>query len=484
MTAIALLVLGGAAWYFTTAEERLRLWRGTLSLLLQLKKKVDLHRQEPEPFLDALRARAAMPFVTIGLVGIHILAFAFIIVGGAAFSDPEGLVGWGGNFGPRTTNGEWWRLISAMFLHGGVLSLLVNMAALAQIGFLLERLVGRLALVVVYLGAGIVAGLVDLFMQPMTVSVGASAAVFSLYGLLGASAIWMLRRRSDTAPSLKAARRLLPVAAVFILYHVLTGELGTAGMRTGLVLGLVAGAFLSRESIERHPPASRVCAVGGLALVIAIAAAIPLRGIADVRPVGAAHALKIQGQKRVVACFFGDGAINRGPFLEALNWAAVHALPVLFVCEDNRWSATTPTDAMTAGEGALARAEAIGVPGEQVDGNDVFAVDAAAQRLIAEDAGGKGPRFLHAMTYRFKGHVSVDAAAYRDGAEVSKALRERSARARGAEDLRSREARSDLDRRRRQEVQRALRARPHAAPWPEARGAYTDVQDTGGGQWR
>ena len=117
MTAIVLLVLGGTAWYFTTAEERLRLWRGALSLLLQLKKKVDLHRQEPEPFLDALRARAALPFVTIGLVGIHILAFAFVIVGGAALSDPEGLVAWGGNFGPRTTNGEWWRLVSAMFLH-------------------------------------------------------------------------------------------------------------------------------------------------------------------------------------------------------------------------------------------------------------------------------------------------------------------------------------------------------------------------------
>ncbi len=284
MTAIVLLVLGGAAWYFTTAEERLRVWRGALSLLLQLKKKIDLHRQEPEPFLDALRVRAALPFVTIGLVGIHILAFAFVIVGGAALSDPEGLVAWGGNFGPRTTNGEWWRLVSAMFLHRGVLQLLVNMAALAQIGFLLERLVGRLALVVVYLGAGIVAGLVDLFLRPMTVSVGASAAVFSLYGLLGASAIWMLRRRADTALSLRAARRLLPIVVVFILYHVLTGELGTAAMRTGLVLGLVAGAFLARESIERHPPALRVCAVGGLALVIAIAAAIPLRGIADVRP--------------------------------------------------------------------------------------------------------------------------------------------------------------------------------------------------------
>lgn len=286
MGAIVLLVLGGAAWYFTTAEERLRLWRGTLSLLLQLKKKVDVHRQEPEPFLDSLRARAALPFVTIGLVGIHILAFALVIVGagGAAFSDPEGLVAWGGNFGPRTTNGEWWRLVSAMFLHRGVLAILINMAALAQIGFLLERLIGRLALVVVYLGAGIVAGLVDLFLQPMTVSVGASAAVFSLYGLLGASAIWMLRRRPDTALSLRAARRLLPIGVVFILYHLLTGELGTAAMRTGLVLGLVAGAFLARESTEGHPPALRVCGVGGLALVIAIGATIPLRGIADVRP--------------------------------------------------------------------------------------------------------------------------------------------------------------------------------------------------------
>src|SRR5262245_42899565 len=146
--------------------------------------------------------------------------------------------------------------------------------------------------------------------------------------------------------------------------------------------------------------------------------------VADGMPiaVGAAHAIKIRGEKRIVACFFGDGAINRGPFLEALNWAAIHALPVLFVCEDNRWHATTPHGAMTAGDGALACAKAIGVPGEQIDGNDVFAVDRATHELLSSVRGGKGPRFLHAITYRFKGHVSVDAAAYRDGAEVSRAL--------------------------------------------------------------
>ena len=88
--------------------------------------------------------------------------------------------------------------------------------------------------------------------------------------------------------------------------------------------------------------------------------------------VGAAHAVKIKGETRVVACFFGDGAVNRGPFLEALNWAAIHALPILFVCEDNRWSATTATDTMTAGEGALPRARALGGPGVPVAGNDGF----------------------------------------------------------------------------------------------------------------
>ena len=62
--------------------------------------------------------------------------------------------------------------------------------------------------------------------------------------------------------------------------------------------------------------------------------------------VGAAHAQKLQGRSDITVCFFGDGAINRGPFLEALNWAQVHHLPVLFVCEDNRWSATTASGPM------------------------------------------------------------------------------------------------------------------------------------------
>ena len=196
--------------------------------------------------------------------------------------------------------------------------------------------------------------------------------------------------------------------------------------------------------------------------------------------VGAAHAIRIRGEKRIVACFFGDGAVNRGPFLESLNWAKVFSLPVLFVCEDNRWSATTATEAMTSGDGPLARAQAIGVPGAQVDGNDALAVDRASRSLIGRIRSGEGPQFLHAVTYRFKGHVSVDPAAYRNGEEVDRALQndplaflEKEIGAAAVS------MRKDAE----EEVSRALAAAA-AAPWPQPASAYTDVQDTGEGRWR
>jgi acetoin:2,6-dichlorophenolindophenol oxidoreductase subunit alpha len=202
--------------------------------------------------------------------------------------------------------------------------------------------------------------------------------------------------------------------------------------------------------------------------------------------VGAAHALKIRQRAGIVACFFGDGAVNRGPFLEALNWAVVYQLPVLFVCEDNRISATTPTGPMTGGPGASIRAESIGVPAVKVDGNDVAAVDATAARLVAEVRGGGGPRFLHAVTYRFKGHVSVDPGSYRDPAEVAAALAydplliARSALAAYGVAPETIDA---IDIAAKDEIDVAM-AQAEAAPWPEAASAYTDIQNTGAGQWR
>src|SRR5690606_24554973 len=133
---------------------------------------------------------------------------------------------------------------------------------------------------------------------------------------------------------------------------------------------------------------------------------------------GAAHAIKLNREGRIVCCIFGDGAINRGPFLEGLNWAKVFNLPVLFVCEDNGYAATTRTSTMTAGPGPAARAESLGILALEVDGNDVQAVDAAAKELAAAVRSGSGPRFLWAGTYRLTGHTGADPAAYRSKEEV------------------------------------------------------------------
>jgi pyruvate dehydrogenase E1 component alpha subunit len=141
---------------------------------------------------------------------------------------------------------------------------------------------------------------------------------------------------------------------------------------------------------------------------------------------------------------------------------------------------------MTGGAGASARGESIGVPALTVDGNDVEAVDAGAARLVREVRAQEGPRLLHAITYRFKGHVSVDAGAYRDAAEVARALesdplclvRDKLA-AHGVQV----EAIDAIDAAARAEIEAAM-ALAAAAPWPDRASAYTDVQTTGEGQWR
>src|SRR3954453_6624531 len=139
---------------------------------------------------------------------------------------------------------------------------------------------------------------------------------------------------------------------------------------------------------------------------------------------GAAHAIKLKREPKVVCCIFGDGAINRGPFLEGLNWAKVFGLPVLFVCEDNGFAATTRTKTMTAGEGPSARARSLGLPAVEIDGNDVLAVDAAAREMIDAVRGGGGPRFLHVHTYRLTGHTGADPATYRPKEEVEERWRD------------------------------------------------------------
>lgn len=201
--------------------------------------------------------------------------------------------------------------------------------------------------------------------------------------------------------------------------------------------------------------------------------------------VGAAQGLKLLKSDAIAVCMFGDGAVNRGPFLEGLNWAAIYKLPVLFVCEDNGVAAFTRADSVTAGGGASARAEAVGVPAVTVDGNDAATVDETATRLSADVRSGAGPRLLHAKTYRWTGHTSTDAAAWRDPDEVAawkaKCPLQRLATLLGERGLPAAEL-AALAAAARTEMQ-AGRAAARDAPWPQTANAYADVQNTGAVAW-
>jgi TPP-dependent pyruvate/acetoin dehydrogenase alpha subunit len=133
---------------------------------------------------------------------------------------------------------------------------------------------------------------------------------------------------------------------------------------------------------------------------------------------GAAHAIKLKDEDKIVCCIFGDGAINRGPFMEGLNWAKVFGLPIVFVCEDNGFAATTRTESMTAGGGPAERAKALGLPSQTVDGNEVLSLTQIAKETFARVRATRQPEFLHVRTYRLTGHTASDPAAYRSAEEV------------------------------------------------------------------
>ncbi|MDR3405827.1 MAG: pyruvate dehydrogenase (acetyl-transferring) E1 component subunit alpha [Chthoniobacter sp.] len=134
--------------------------------------------------------------------------------------------------------------------------------------------------------------------------------------------------------------------------------------------------------------------------------------------IGIAYGIVLRKLPEAVICFFGEGAVNQGTFHESLNMAALWRLPVLFVCENNRYQIGTHIDRHSAVTDVYKRASAYNMPAEQVDGMDVQAVHAAAHRMLQNVRAGSGPQFLDLPTYRFRGHSMADAGAYRPKAEV------------------------------------------------------------------
>ena len=134
--------------------------------------------------------------------------------------------------------------------------------------------------------------------------------------------------------------------------------------------------------------------------------------------VGSALAQKLRGTGAVVVCFFGDGATNEGAFHEAANLAAIWQLPVLLVCENNKYGMSFSTEKSMHVATVAERAAAYGMPGVRVDGNDVEAVHAAAREAVDRARSGGGPTLLEAVTYRWKGHSKSDKNLYRTREEI------------------------------------------------------------------
>jgi pyruvate dehydrogenase E1 component alpha subunit len=193
---------------------------------------------------------------------------------------------------------------------------------------------------------------------------------------------------------------------------------------------------------------------------------------------GVGLSIQMRGTDQVVVAFFGDGAANRGPVHEGMNLAALWRLPVVFVCENNRWASTTAHALSTAGGSIAARAAGYGMPGTRVDGCDALAVHAAAAAAVARARAGQGPSLIEADVIRWTGHFEGDPQTYRDKAEVEEG-RARDPIARLGAAL---AARGVMDAAQARRVEAAVAAEvedavafAEASPWPEPAAALDDL---------
>jgi 2-oxoisovalerate dehydrogenase E1 component alpha subunit len=137
--------------------------------------------------------------------------------------------------------------------------------------------------------------------------------------------------------------------------------------------------------------------------------------------VGVALAMKLKRERRVAVCCLGDGGTSKGDFYESINLAGAMRLPAVFIVVNNQWAISVPRSAQTGAATLAQKAVAAGIPGEQIDGNDVIAVVDAARRAIETARMGNGATVVEALTYRLGDHTTVDdARRYREDSEVSR----------------------------------------------------------------
>ena len=233
-------------------------------------------------FGRSLRVLTPRGFVTEALIALNVLVFLVMVVRGVSPMEPTiaDLLAWGANYGPRTTGGQPWRLLTATFLHIGLLHLAMNMYVLWSVGRIVERMLGNAGFLVLYLAAGLSGSVASVLWSPYVVSAGASGAVFGVYGAL----LGFLVRERNSVPR-EALQSLQRSALVFLGYNLLFG-LSVKGIDMAAHLGGLAGGFLGglvlahpldSEGAKRRWLRNAVLAAGTAVAVLGAIRAMPPR---------------------------------------------------------------------------------------------------------------------------------------------------------------------------------------------------------------
>ncbi len=213
----------------------------------QDKRNRNLHPMHREKYGALIPSRSYQ--VTPFIIYINALVFVAMVLVGISPLQPttKSLFLWGGNFRPAVIHGEWWRLLSYMFLHGGIMHLLMNTYAMLYIGMFLEPLMGRFRFASAYVLTGICAGLMSIVMHPFSVGVGASGAIFGLYGVF----LSMLTTSHIERTMRKTMLRSIMFFVVLNLLYGLQGNTDNAAHIGGLLSGLAVG-YVYYPGIASH----------------------------------------------------------------------------------------------------------------------------------------------------------------------------------------------------------------------------------------
>jgi rhomboid protease GluP len=234
--------------------------------------------EEGLEFVARLYEAQPRAWVVPAIVLINTAIFIIMVATGVSFIEPtaDQVLPWGANFGPKTSNGEWWRLISGDYLHFGIMHLAFNMFIFADMGRVVERLFGSASFFVVYTIAGIVGSIGTLMWSPYVVSAGASGAVF---GVFGAFFAYIVRQR-HTIPG-DVIKHLGRDAAILVAINVFYG-FGTSGIDNAAHIGGLLGGFAMGLALARPMGQAlsmkKSATFGFAALVLAAAICIPLSG--------------------------------------------------------------------------------------------------------------------------------------------------------------------------------------------------------------